>query len=72
MSNWLRATGIGGSIVALIALVIVLVKSLIALVGTIMFAVKALIVLAFIVLFLAVAVAIFRTWSKNQKRKGNE
>lgn len=72
MPNWLKATGIGGSIVALIALVIVLVKSLIALVGTIMFAVKALIVLAFVALFLGVGLVILRAWSRNRKRKDNE
>ncbi len=72
MSALLKATGIGGSIIALIALVIVLVKSLIALVGTIMFAVKAIIVIAFIALILGVGLVIFRSWSRDRKRKGND
>lgn len=72
MASFLKVTGIGGSLVALIALVIVLVKSLIALVGTIMFAVKALIVLAFVALLLAVGVAVLRSLKRNQKRKDNE
>ena len=68
MPIWMKAAGKWGSILALIALLITLVKSLIALVGTIMFAVKAVIVLAFIVLFLGVAVVIFRSMSKNRKQ----
>lgn len=72
MPVWLKATGKWGSILVLITLIITFVKSLIALVGTIMFAIKALIVLAFVIVFLFVAVAVFRTWSRNQKNKGNE
>jgi len=72
MPVWLKATGKWGGILVLITLIITLVKSLIALVGTIMFAVKALIFLAFVALFLGVAITIFRTWSKNQKNKGND
>lgn len=68
MPLWLKAASKWGSILALIALLITLVKSLIALVGTIMFAVKAAIVLAFIVLFLGVAIAVFRSINKNKKQ----
>jgi len=69
MPLWLKAASKWGSILALIALLITLVKSLIALVGRFMFAVKAAIVLAFIVLFLGVAIAVFRAISKNKKQK---
>ncbi len=69
MPIWMKAAGKWGSILALVALVITLVKSLIALVGTIMFAVKAVIVLAFIALFLGVAMLVFRSWSEGNRRK---
>jgi uncharacterized membrane protein len=72
MPVWLKATGKWGSILVLVALVIALVKQLIAFIGFLTFAIKILIVLAFVALFLGVAVTIFRTWSRNQKRKGNE
>ncbi len=64
----LKATSIVGSIVALIALVIVLVKSLIAFVGFISIAVKIIIVLAFLLVFGAVGFMIFRGWQNSRKR----
>jgi hypothetical protein len=72
MPVWLKATGKWGSILVLVALVIALVKQLIAFIGFLTFAIKILIVLAFVALFIGVAVAVFRTWGRNQKRKGNE
>lgn len=88
MSTWIKAAGIGsiialatlgvgteagwGSILALIALVIALVKSLIAFVGFLTFAIKAIIVLAFVVVIVGVGLLILKTWnsSKSHKDKG--
>lgn len=72
MPVFLKATGVIGSVLALIALVVVLVKQIIAFIGIITFAVKALIVLAFVALFLGVALLVFRSMSKNKKGKGSE
>jgi uncharacterized membrane protein len=72
MPVWLKATGKWGSILVLVALVIALVKQLIAFIGFLTFAIKLFIVLAFVAVFLFVAMAVFRTWSRNQKNKGNE
>lgn len=58
----LKAASIGGSIVAILALVIVLLKALVSLVGAIAFGLKILIVLAFIAVFASVAFMIVRSW----------
>jgi hypothetical protein len=52
---FLKASGVVGSIIVLIALVIAFLKSAIAFIGLLAFAVKILIVVAFIAVFLGVA-----------------
>ena len=66
----MKAAGIGGSILALIALLIVLVKSLIALVGFVTGAIKILIILAFVALLLGVGFLIFKGMA-DRKRKSD-
>ncbi|MFZ1700996.1 MAG: hypothetical protein WBO10_13750 [Pyrinomonadaceae bacterium] len=63
----LKAAGVGGSILVVIALVIALLKVLIGFVGFISMAVKLLIVLAFIVVFAAVGFMIFRAWQGKRR-----
>ncbi|MGE3466513.1 MAG: hypothetical protein AB7J13_06225 [Pyrinomonadaceae bacterium] len=63
----LKAAGIGGSVLVVIALVIALLKVLITFVGFISMAVKLLIVLAFILVFASVAFMIFRAWQTKRK-----
>ncbi len=62
----LKAVSVGGSILAIIALVIVLLKALIALVGFVGFALKAVIVLAFIIVFATVGFMVFRSWQSSR------
>jgi len=69
MPVFLKAAGIGGSLIALIAIVIVFFKTLIAFVGFITGAIKILIVLVFVLLFLAVAFAVFRGMQNSKRRK---
>lgn len=69
MPIWLKAAGKWGSVLALIALVIALVKQLIAFVGFLTFAIKAVIVLGFLALFLGVGLLVFGAWSRNKRRK---
>ncbi|MGD9589898.1 MAG: hypothetical protein AB7Q37_16145 [Pyrinomonadaceae bacterium] len=69
MPVFLKAAGIGGSLIALIAIVIVFFKTLIAFVGFITGAIKILIVLMFVLLFLAVAFAVFRGMRNSKRRK---
>lgn len=69
MPLWLKASGIGGSILALIALAIVFFKQLIAFIGFLTFAIKAIIVIVFIALFAGIGYMIFRTMKENQKKR---
>lgn len=64
----MKAAGIGGSILALIALLIVLVKSLIAFVGFVTAAIKILIVVVFVALLLGVGYLILKGFA-DRKRK---
>jgi hypothetical protein len=65
----MKAAGIGGSILALIALLIVLVKSLIALVGFVTGAIKILIILAFVALILGVGFLILKGFADRKRKK---
>lgn len=67
----LKATGVIGSILALIVVAIALLKQIIAFIGFLTFAIKAIIVLAFVVLFLGVAALIFFSWNKNKRQSKN-
>jgi hypothetical protein len=60
MSVFLKAAGIGGSLLALIAVIIVFLKSVIAFIGFLTGAIKILIVLLFVVMFLGVAALVLR------------
>lgn len=69
MPVWMKATGIGGSILVIIALVIALLKSLISFVGFITFAFKILIVLAFVAVILGVGFLIMKGISEKRRPK---
>jgi len=64
----LKAAGIGGSILVLIALVIAFMKTLIAFVGFVTIAVKILIVLVFLAVIAGVGLLAYRAW---QDKKNN-
>ena len=64
----LKAAGIGGSILVIIALVIALLKTLIAFVGFISLAAKIIIILAFLFVFASVGFLIFRGWQNSRRR----
>ena len=69
MSVLMRAAGIGGSLLAVIALVIVLLKSLIAFVGFLTLAFKILIVLAFVALIAVVGFLVLKGLSGRRRNK---
>jgi multisubunit Na+/H+ antiporter MnhG subunit len=58
----LRAAGIGGSILVLIALAIALLTKLIAFIGFITWAVKILIIVVFIVVIASVGFMVLKSW----------
>ena len=66
---FLKATGVIGTIMVILALVITLLKQIIAFIGVISFVVKAFVVLAFVTVFLLVGLMAFRTFQKNRKIK---
>lgn len=67
MSIFLKAAGVGASLLAVLALVIVLLKQIIAFIGFLTFAIKILVVLGFIALIASVGFMVFRGWSKNRQ-----
>lgn len=69
MPVWMRAAGIGGSLLAVIALVIVLLKSLIAFVGFLTFAFKILIVLVFVAVIVGVGFLVLKGISEKRRSK---
>ncbi len=70
MPVFLKAAGIGGSILALIAILIVFFKSAIAFIGFLTLAIKVLIVVVFVALIAGVGFMIFRGFS-NSRRKSD-
>lgn len=69
MPVWMKATGIGGSILVVIALVIALLKSLITFVGFLTFAFKILIILVFVAVILGVGFLILKAISEKRRSK---
>ncbi len=69
MPIWLKAAGKWGSIFAILALVVTLLKQIIAFIGFLTFAIKVLVVLAFVALIASVGFIIFRSWDKNRREK---
>jgi hypothetical protein len=69
MPMWLKAASVWGSVIAIIALVIILLKQLIAFVGFITVAIKILIAVAFIAMFIAVGYMAFRAWQSKRKNE---
>ena len=70
MPVWLRATGIGGSILVILALVITFLKQIIAFIGFLTMAIKLLVILVFAALLVAVGLMVIKTW--NAKRRARE
>jgi hypothetical protein len=70
MPTWLKAAGKWGSVFAILALIVTLLKQIIAFVGFLTMAIKLLVVLVFAALIFGIGFMIFRT--RSQKRKAQE
>lgn len=70
MLVWLKATGVGGSILVILALIITFLKQIIAFIGFLTMAIKLLVILVFIALLAAIGFMILKSW--NSKRKAKE
>lgn len=66
---FLKATGVIGTIMVILALVITLLKQVIAFIGIISFVVKAFVVLAFVTVFLLVGLMALKTFRDSRRSK---
>jgi len=71
MATWLKAGGIGGSILVIIALVIALLKSIISLIGFISVVLKLLLVLAFVAVLVGVGFLVLKGIQQRRKDSHN-
>ena len=69
MPVWFKAAGIGGSLLAILALVIVFLKQIIAFIALLSTIIQIAVVLIFVAVFLGIGLMIYRTWSERQKAK---
>ena len=67
MAVWLKATGVGGSVLVILALIITFLKQIIAFIGFLTMAIKLIVILVFIALLAAIGFMIIKSW--NAKRK---
>ena len=64
---FLKASGIVGSILALIALAIVFLKTIIAFIGFLTGAIKILIILVFVAVILAIGLMVLKGWKEARR-----
>ena len=69
MSMNLRAAGKWGSIFAILALLVTLLKQIIAFIGFLTFAIKVLIVVVFAALIIGVGLMVLKTWRNKNNPK---
>jgi len=70
MPVWLKAAGIGGSLLAVIALVIALLKTILAFIAFLTGAIKILVVLVFVALIVAIGFMVLKSWNETRRNKG--
>ncbi len=63
------ATGIVGSILVIVALVIAVLKGVLALIAFITTAIKIIVILAFVAVFIGIGLMAFRAWQSSRKAK---
>lgn len=69
MPVWMKAAGIGGSILALIALVIVLLKTIVGFIAFLTGAIKVIIILVFVALLLAIGLMVLKGFRESKRNK---
>jgi len=69
MTVFLKAAGIGGSLLALIAAIILFLKTIIGFIAFLTGAIKVLIVLFFVVLIVSVGYLVFRGFANSRRSK---
>lgn len=69
MPMLLKAAGIGGSLLVVIALVIALLKTVISFIAFLTGAVKLLIILVFIALIVGIGYMLLKSWNESRRKK---
>jgi hypothetical protein len=70
MPMWLRAAGVGSSLIVLIALMIAFFKQIITFIAFLTGAIKILIVLVFVALIIGIGYMVLKGWNESRKAKG--
>ncbi len=70
MPMWLRAAGVGSSLIVLIALMIAFFKQIITFIAFLTGAIKLLIVLVFVALIIGIGYMVLKGWNESRKAKG--
>ncbi|MGC2237798.1 MAG: hypothetical protein WA584_16660 [Pyrinomonadaceae bacterium] len=65
----MKATGVVGSVLVILALVIAFLKQIIAFIGFLTFAIKILVVIVFVALFIGVGLLVLRAFNDRRKAK---
>ena len=69
MMTFLKAAGIGGSIMAILALVIYLLKTIISLIAFLTGALKILVILVFVALIVGIGFMILKGWKEARRNR---
>jgi len=67
--TFLKAAGIGGSIMAIIALVIYLLKTVISLIAFLTGALKILVILVFVAVIVGIGFIVLKGWNEARRRR---
>jgi hypothetical protein len=70
MPIWLRAAGVGSSLIVLIALMIAFFKQIITFIAFLTGAIKIMIVLIFVALIIGIGYMLLKGWNASRKAKG--
>jgi hypothetical protein len=65
----MKATGVVGSILVILALVIAFLKQIIAFIGFLTFAIKIVVVIVFVALFIGIGILVLRAFNDRRKAK---
>ncbi|HEY0427394.1 MAG TPA: hypothetical protein VGC76_06270 [Pyrinomonadaceae bacterium] len=65
----LKAAGVGGSILVILALIITFLKQIIAFIGFLTLAIKIIVVVAFVALLIGVGLLVLRSFNDRRKAK---
>ncbi len=69
MSVLLKATGVGGSVLVILALIITFLKQIIAFIGFLTMAIKFIVIIVFVALLVAIGFIVLKSFNTKRKTK---